>query len=232
MDKKIKSILNLKNCILIILGLFCIVTSFYLYGQNKSKVFKDEYMKNIFVEEECKDNNLDEESLQTTGNNVATSNKNKILVEIKGEVKKPDVYEVDEGSIIRDLINIAGGLTEKANINKINRAEKLKNNQLIVIPNNESVISDTITNNSSNDSKDGIININSASLSELQNINGIGEVKAQSIIDYREKSGGFKSIEDIKNVEGIGDKTFEKIKDKISIWINLQILSTRWYILW
>lgn len=232
MDKKIKSILNLKNCILIILGLFCIVTSFYLYGQNKSKVFKDEYMKNIFVEEEGKENNLDEESLKTSGNNVITSNKNKILVEIKGEVKKPDVYEVDEGSIIRDLINIAGGLTEKANINKINRAEKLKNNQLIVIPNNESVISDTITNNSSNDSKDGIININSASLSELQNINGIGEVKAQSIIDYREKSGGFKSIEDIKNVEGIGDKTFEKIKDKISIWINLQILSTRWYILW
>lgn len=232
MDKKIKSILNLKNCILIILGLFCIVTSFYLYGQNKSKVFKDEYMKNIFVEEEGKENNLDEESLKTSGNNVITSNKNKILVEIKGEVKKPDVYEVDEGSIIRDLINIAGGLTEKANINKINRAEKLKNNQLIVIPNNESVISDTITNNSSNDSKDGIININSASLSELQNINGIGEVKAQSIIDYREKSGGFKSIEDIKNVEGIGDKTFEKIKDKISIWINLQIISTRWYILW
>lgn len=232
MDKKIKSILNLKNCILIILDLFCIVTSFYLYGQNKSKVFKDEYMKNIFVEEEGKENNLDEESLKTSGNNVITSNKNKILVEIKGEVKKPDVYEVDEGSIIRDLINIAGGLTEKANINKINRAEKLKNNQLIVIPNNESVISDTITNNSSNDSKDGIININSASLSELQNINGIGEVKAQSIIDYREKSGGFKSIEDIKNVEGIGDKTFEKIKDKISIWINLQIISTRWYILW
>lgn len=217
MDKKIKSILNLKNCILIILGLFCIVTSFYLYGQNKSKVFKDEYMKNIFVEEEGKENNLDEESLQTSGNNVATSNKNKILVEIKGEVKKPDVYEVDEGSIIRDLINIAGGLTEKANINKINRAEKLKNNQLIVIPNNESVVSATITNNSSNDSKDGIININYASLSKLQNINGIGEVKAQSIIDYREKSGGFKSIEDIKNVEGIGDKTFEKIKDKISI---------------
>lgn len=217
MDKKLKNILNLKNCILVVLGLFCIVTSFYLYGQNKSKVFKDEYMKNIFVEEEGKTNNLEEESLQTSGNNVATPNKNKLLVEIKGEVKKPDVYEVDEGSIIRDLINIAGGLTEKANINKINRAEKLKDNQLIVIPDNESVDSSAITNSGNNDSEDGIININSASLSDLQKINGIGEVKAQSIIDYREKSGGFKSIEDIKNVEGIGDKTFEKIKDKISI---------------
>ena len=67
----------------------------------------------------------------------------------------------------------------------------------------------------------GVININSASLTDLQKINGIGEVKAQSIVDYRDKNGGFKSIEDIKNVEGIGDKTFEKIKDKISIWINL-----------
>lgn len=217
MDKKIKNILNLKNCILIALGLFCIITSFYLYGKNKSRVFKDEYMKNIFVEEENSENNLDEESIQTSGNNVVTPNKNKLLVEIKGEVKMPDVYEVDEGSIIRDLIDRAGGLTEKANISKINRAEKLKDNQLIVIPDNESVSSGAVISSGGNSSNDEIININSASLSDLQKINGIGAVKAQSIIDYREKSGGFKSIEDIKNVDGIGDKTFEKIKDKISI---------------
>ena len=117
MNKKVKNILNLRNCILIILALFCISTSFYLYGKNKSKVFKDEYMKNIFVEEE--ENNIDEENIQSTGSNVVVPNKNKILVEIKGEVKRPNVYEVEEGSIIRDLIDIAGGLTEKANINKI-----------------------------------------------------------------------------------------------------------------
>ncbi len=218
MDKKIKNILTLRNCILIILGLFCIITSFYLYGKNKSKVFKDEYMKNIFVEEEGKDNDLEEESIQSNGSNVITSNnKNKIIVEIKGEVKKPDVYEVDEGSIIRDLINIAGGLTEKANINKINRAEKLRDNQLIIIPDNESIVNGNVISNEGNVSNDGIININSASLSDLQKINGVGAVKAQSIIDYRDKNGGFKSIEDLKNVDGIGDKTFEKIKDKISI---------------
>lgn len=215
MNKKVKNILNLRNCILIILALFCISTSFYLYGKNKSKVFKDEYMKNIFVEEE--ENNIDEENIQSTGSNVVVPNKNKILVEIKGEVKRPNVYEVEEGSIIRDLIDIAGGLTEKANINKINRAEKLRANQLIIIPDNESIVSGTIINNEGSSSNDGIININSASLSDLQKINGVGAVKAQSIIDYREKNGGFKSIEDIKNVDGIGDKTFEKIKDKISI---------------
>lgn len=213
MDKKIKNLLTLKNIILITLGIFCIITSFYLYGRNKSKVFKDEYMNNIFVEE-----NNSEESITTSGENVITSNNsNKIFVEIKGEVAKPDVYEVDEGSIIRDLINVAGGLTPEANIDNINRAEKLINNQLIVIPNKNDEIIVEGTNISQGITKDGIININKASLSELQEITGIGEVKAQSIIDYREKNGGFKSIEDIKNVDGIGSKTFEKIKEKICI---------------
>lgn len=226
MDKRIKNILTVRNCILIVLGLFCILTSFYLYGRNKEKVFKDEYMKNIFVEEENNMNDLDEESIASVGTNITSSNQIKILVEIKGEVKKPDVYEIAEGSIIRDLINIAGGLTEEANIEGINRAEKLKDNQLIVIPDKNSANNGAVISNTVGTSSEGIININSASLSDLQKINGVGEVKAQSIIDYREKNGGFKSIEDIKNVEGIGDKTFEKIKDKISIWRNLQSINT------
>ena len=217
MDKKIKNVINVKNSILIVLALFCILTSFYLYGRNKSKVFKDEYMKNIFVEEESLKENIEEESVATIGTNIDSSNESKIVVEIKGEVKKPDVYEIQQGSIIKDLIDIAGGLTEDANIDSINRAEKLRDNQLIVIPNKDDISKGIIISNGTGTSSEEIININSASLSELQNINGIGEVKAQSIIDYREKKGGFKSIEDIKNVEGIGDKTFEKIKDKISI---------------
>lgn len=212
MDKNIKNILNIKNIVLFTLGVFCILTSFYLYGRNKSKVFKDEYMQNIFVEEA--DN---EKSVEAIGSNIIDNKVGKILVEIKGEVNKPDVYEIDDGSIIRDLIDKAGGLTSNANINNINRAEKLKNNQLIVIPNKNDVGSSETKNISEGISNDGIININNADLSELQKINGIGEVKAQSIIDYREKNGGFKSIEDIKNVDGIGSKTFEKIKDKICI---------------
>lgn len=219
MDKKIKDLFNIRNIILIILALFCILSSFYLYGRNKSKVFKDEYMKNIFVEENGTEEEVIEgDSIETFGENVVNNTTNKIIVEIKGEVKNPDVYEIDDGSIIRDLINMAGGLTEEANIDGINRAEKLRANQLIVIPNKDSTNNNIISNSvSTGVSSDGIININTATLSELQNINGIGEVKAQSIIDYREKNGGFKSIEEIKNVDGIGSKTFEKIKDQISI---------------
>jgi competence protein ComEA len=219
MDKKIKDLLNVRNIVLIILALFCILSSFYLYGRNKSKVFKDEYMKNIFVEEnESEKDILENDSVETLGENVVNNTPNKITVEIKGEVKNPDVYEIDDGSIIRDLINMAGGLTQEANIDGINRAEKLRANQLIVIPNKDNVNNNSVSSSvSTGISSDGIININTATLSELQNITGVGEVKAQSIISYREKNGGFKAIEEIKNVDGIGDKTFEKIKDQISI---------------
>ena len=219
MDKRIKDLLNVRNIVLITLALFCILASFYLYGRNKSSVFKDEYMKNIFVEEnEANSEVIEGGSRETFGENVVNKIPNKITVEIKGEVKNPDVYEINEGSIIRDLINMAGGLTEEANIDGINRAEKLRANELIVIPNkddaNNNVGSSSI---STGVSSDGIININTATLTELQNITGIGETKAQSIIKYREKNGGFKSIEEIKNIDGIGAKTFEKIKDQISI---------------
>ncbi|WP_291648781.1 helix-hairpin-helix domain-containing protein [Clostridium sp.] len=143
-----------------------------------------------------------------------------IIVEIKGEVVNPDVYEISEGSIIRDLITKAGGLTNEANIDKINRADKLRDNQLIVIPNKNDLSNGNTNINISAEgsgSGDGAININTASLEELQKINGVGEVKAKSIIEYREKNGGFKSIDEMKNIEGIGDKTFEKMKDKITI---------------
>lgn len=232
MDKRIEKIVTKRNIILLVIVFLCITTSFILYGKNKSKVFKDEYMKDIFVDEE-EDVYKNENSIEvTTKSEVASSNQEKsvantknknIFVEIKGEVIKPDVYEISEGSIIRDLINKAGGLTSEANIDKINRADKLKANQLIIIPNkNDSlnVGSNLGTGDISNSvqaNEDEVININTATLEELQKISGIGEVKAKGIIQYREKNGGFNSIEEIKNIDGIGEKTFEKMKDQIKV---------------
>lgn len=224
MDKRIEKFMTKRNIVLIMLVFLCVITSFILYGKNKSKVFKDEYMKNIFVEEEAPDDNSVEVNAEpikeVKGENQLTKGTKMIVVEIKGEVANPDVYEISEGSIIRDLITKAGGLTNEANIDKINRADKLRDNQLIVIP-NKNELSNANTNinvsKEGNTSEDGIININTASLEELQKINGVGEVKAKSIINYREKNGGFKSIDEMKNIEGIGDKTFEKMKDQITI---------------
>lgn len=215
MNKKFKNILTLRNSILFALSLFCIIASFYLYGRNKSKVFKDEYMNEIFIEEEKSEDYLEEET-QTTSNIVSSKEEN-IVVEIKGEVKNPDVYEVEDGSIIKDLIDKAGGLTESASIDKINRAEKLKDNQLIVIPNKNNINNTEFIIKNNESPEEEVVNINSADIDDLQKINGIGEVKAKSILDYREKNGGFKSIEELKNVDGIGEKTFEKIRDKIKI---------------
>lgn len=224
MDKRIEKFMTKRNIVLIMLVFLCVITSFILYGKNKSKVFKDEYMKNIFVEEEAPDDNSVEVNAEpikeVKGENQLTKGTKMIVVEIKGEVANPDVYEISEGSIIRDLITKAGGLTNEANIGKINRADKLRDNQLIVIP-NKNELSNANTNinvsKEGNTAEEGIININTASLEELQKINGVGEVKAKSIINYREKNGGFKSIDEMKNIEGIGDKTFEKMKDQITV---------------
>lgn len=216
--KKDNNVINAKNIAIVVLILICLILSFYLYGRNRSKVFKDEYMDNIFVEENEIDTKNQNKVEEVKGNEIISEEDNKIIVEIKGEVNKPDVYELYDGAIVRDLIEMAGGLTKEANIDKINRAQKLRTNELIIIPNkNDKDTSISVISEVNVGSNSEIININTASIDELQRINGIGEVKAKSILEYRDKNGGFKSIEEIKNVDGIGEKTFEKIKDKIAI---------------
>ncbi|MDZ4906997.1 helix-hairpin-helix domain-containing protein, partial [Clostridium perfringens] len=174
------------------------------------------------INNENKVTNINKEEIKSVKDKEESKisiNNKMIVVEIKGEVVNPDVYELSEGSIIRDLINKAGGLTKDASIDKINRADKLKANQLVVIPNkesNENTSMATTSNISGSTSENGVININTANLDELKKINGVGEGKAKNINEYREKNGGFKSIEEIKNIEGIGEKTFEKLKDKIT----------------
>ena len=112
---------------------------------------------------------------------------------------------------------MAGGLTKEADISRINRAKKLQNHELVVIGNINDKENTSMTEESSEAENDRLVNINSANLEELKKISGVGDVKAQSIIEYREKNGGFKSIDEIKNIDGIGEKTFEKIKDKITL---------------
>ena len=226
-------VLKNKKVIGIIIVLFITVTiSLLTYGKNRNNVFKDEYMQNIFIDEENisveKDNSNSEYLKETEEENnnlvienssLQTSSNNAIVVEIKGEVMKPDVYTLSEGSIIKDLIEMAGGLTEEADISNINRAKEINNHDLIIIRNINDVNIDVEAENNevNEESDDGKISINDSDISKLKEIPGIGEVKANSIISYREKNNGFKSIEELKNVDGIGEKTFEKIKDSIKL---------------
>ena len=218
---------NKKIIGLVIITIIIFIVSIFLYKQKSSNAFKEEYMTEIF-EEESNDNMEYTETLEedTTIINEDSIDRNKIIVEIKGEVAKPDVYQLEEGSIIKDLIDMAGGVTEEADLSRINRAEELLNHELIIIGNINDETESSVVQNSSvssgistdNDSKSStLININTADLEQLKKITGIGDIKAQSIIDYREANGGFKSLEELKNVDGIGDKTFEKIKEQITL---------------
>lgn len=240
MDSKKKSIGLI--AILIILGSGLFINYLFSGRRELNKNNND----SIFVEEDINEEESESKSSKekiSSGNESKGENKesgeviklkdNKIAVDIKGEVRNQGVYYLDEGSIVEDLIKEAGGLTEKASLDLVNRAEKLTNNKCVVIPSKEEsaeiketkndskeksipTVSGNGSLNSSNDSN-GIININTADESDLVKINGIGPSKAKAIISYREENGSFKSIEDIKNVSGIGEGTFLKIKDSISV---------------
>ena len=161
-----------------------------------------------------------------------------VFVDIKGAVNKPGVYEVKEGSRIVDVIKKAGNLKKEADTSIINLSKKVSDEMYIIIYTKEQVelykeklnsssdiassIEDNIicpdTDNDAclNESSSLKININTASLEELSSIKGIGKTKAKKIIEYRNKNR-FESVEDIKNVSGIGDSLYEKIKDNIEV---------------
>ncbi|MCI6188981.1 MAG: helix-hairpin-helix domain-containing protein [Clostridium sp.] len=191
----------------IIIGVIIFLFFIISYFSGGSSELNKNNNENIFVEEN--------ESME-----VITKKEEKeivkIVVDIKGEIKNPNIYWLEEGCIIEDLINIAGGITEEGDLSKINRAQKLNDHEVVIIPNindKESEIENIIP--SSNDKNK--VNINTASINELDTLSGIGPSKAEAIIKYREENGTFKSIEEIKNVTGIGEALFEKFKENITI---------------
>lgn len=214
--------------------LFIVLIAFgFLYVKSGFKELKKNDTESIFVDNSENNEALNEKKNITKKDNNKTNNKEviasaqekTIIVEIKGEVKNPEVYTLNENAIVKELIEAAGGLTENAELSNINRAKKLQNHELVYIANKndinkESQNTSSEVNVSKNQGK-GVsnkkVNINSAALEDLKTLNGIGDSKAKSILEYREKNGGFKSIEDIKNVTGIGEKMFEKIKEQIEI---------------
>lgn len=144
-----------------------------------------------------------------------------IMVHICGQVNNPGIIELESGSRVIDAVNLAGGLKKTADSDRINLARKLLDEEKVYIPEigeEELPIEDFGLNqsNKDNNSSGGKININLSSKEELMTLSGIGEVTAQKILDYREENL-FKTLDDIKNVSGIGDKKFEAIKEFITV---------------
>ena len=156
------------------------------------------------------------EKYNKNDNNLSTSSKENstIYVDVKGAVKLPDVYKMKKNDRVKDVLKKAK-ISENADITKINLSEKLTDQKMIYIPNkNETKLNATLTNQSNLDTSESIkVNLNTANERELLNVPGIGPTKVKEIIKYREEKGQFNKVEDLKQVRGIGGKTFEKLKD-------------------
>lgn len=154
---------------------------------------------------------------------IADDNKNKdvktekleanIIIDISGEIKNPGIYKMKGKVRLYEIIDKAGGLKEEANINSINQARYVKDGEKIIIPssrNSQGMDKESISNGNN------LVNINTASKEELLKLPGIGEVTAEKIINYRDNNN-FTKIEDLKNVNGIGMATYNKLKDLICV---------------
>lgn len=168
------------------------------------------------------------ENLSTTAQNDREEEKTNpemetIMVDIKGAVVKEGVYQLQRNSRVTDAIQIAGGLRDDADPNAINLAQKLSDEAILYVARkgeNKSIIDSQGQQSSSIEQggqRDQKVNINKATIEDLRKIPGIGEKRAQEILDARDSKGGFKSIDDLLTISGIGQKTLEKIKNDIII---------------
>lgn len=251
-NKKIIIVVSIVSVISIGIISYIIISSFNFRGEEISEDFELEELKendlnsaeiqedveNSNSIEEQEGANLNEEKSIKIRETTNLDGNKKIIVHISGEVISPGVISLEEGARIVDAINMADGVTEEADLSKVNLAYVLEDAQKIYIPNiNEKEEKEIVENmedgvvisgsgtsngndsNSGNDSKNENvkININTANVKELQKLSGIGESIALRIVTYRKENGKFNSIEDLKNVSGIGENKFNKIKNNIFV---------------
>jgi len=205
-----------KKIIIIIAIIIISGIIFYVYNSNKidNSTLEDEILVANNSTEKTKEENTEE--------------KNKIIIHITGAVKIPGIVKLDEGSRIEDAINKAGGLTEDADISRVNLAYVLEDGTKIKIPSNLDVgdLQDDVLSNGSGEgiieesektTQSSSLNINRATEQDLQKLPGIGPSLASKIINYRNENGKFSTVEDIKNVNGIGDSKYENIREYICV---------------
>lgn len=209
---------NFKNNKKIIIIVFIIIIGIIIYFLYNNFYFEDtgtDMVNDILIKEE---NTIKENSI------IESKEDNKVIIHITGEVNNPGIIELESGDRIFNAIEKAGGATTNADTSKINLAQVVEDGMKINVPNlndKETVTEETIptVSNSNNiqQKKQSIVNINSASQTELETLPGIGPSIASKIVNYRKEKGKFLKIEDIKNVSGIGEAKFEKIKKYISV---------------
>lgn len=147
---------------------------------------------------------------------VSTTQGTVIFVDIKGAVKNPGVYQMKVGDRVKDALDAAGGLTDEADSQKVNLAKRLEDQMAIVVPKvGEEAEEIPAGATSKEEAKEEKVNINTATVEELKTLKGVGEKKAEAIIEYRKKNGSFQTKEDLMKVRGIGKKLFESFQERI-----------------
>ena len=207
--------INKKILFIIIIISGIIYGVFNYFTQNKNKENLENISQDIIINNQTE--NITEEN----------NNQEKIVIHITGAICNEGIYELEENSRIADAVKMAGGLKEDADLKQINLAYVLEDGMKINIPSKNENINEDSNNtesyiskenlNSSNNTKISKVNINNATQTELETLPGIGPSTALKIINYRKEKGKFNKIEDIKNVNGIGENKFNKIKEFIKI---------------
>lgn len=214
-----ESLTQKQKIILAIAGIFVVVLfAIYMNTKSNSNTYTIANENDIEEKEEIQETNISEENTEE-----------KIYIHITGAVMKEGVVEINNNARIKDAIEMAGGLREDADISNVNLAYILKDGQKIYIPNKSEIVqAETIVTEENGEEViiddggdleeiNGKININTAGIEQLEKLSGIGEGTAIKIIEYRKDNGKFKSIEDLKNVSGIGDAKFNSIKNNICV---------------
>lgn len=192
-------------------------------------LLKDQNSQNVQVTSSKTSTSKRSSSTKSSSTNLdtakdTTGSPKEVMVDIKGAVRNPGVYAMQEGKRVTDAVQLAGGLLKDANSNAINLSQHVTDEMVIYVPKKGESGSTTVattdasTMTGSPSSPAGVttsptptVHLNHASLTDLENLPGIGPAKAQAIFSYRETNGPFKTIDDLANVTGIGDKTIERL---------------------
>ena len=197
-----------KQIIIIGLASLIMITIFYL---NQSTSSIDSVSLDSYVENEREVTEIEE--IENVEEQV-----NHYIVDVKGQVKFPGVYEVEEHLRVHDVIQLAGGFLEMANETAINLAQKISDEMVIYVPHLDEEINNASTATAWSPSQDEKkVSLNQATTGDLETLPGIGPSKAAAIIKYREEVGAFQSIDELTNVSGIGEKTLEKLRDSLDL---------------
>ena len=197
----------IKIAIAIVVSILAMI--YYFSNKQETTTYDNVLSSDVIVENKTEEKTIEEKSV--------------IKVYVTGEVMAPGVIDLEEGARIQDAIEGAGGIKAEANLKDINLAYEVADGEKIYIPNGSEIVEEVSeqassgSSSSSSSNSNGKININKATATELTSVPGIGESTAQKIIAYREENGKFKTIEDIKNVSGIGDSKYNSMKDSISV---------------